>query len=257
TGADAGARRPRALGRPRRAWVIAAGCPTIAAMLIRALIVLLLVINLGVALWWGLRPAPSTPSLPSPAPGVATLQLVSEGNGRPDPVAAPVASIEQEVSQCASFGPFKDTSELEQAQAALGSLVLQSRTRREYRGTPRNWKVFLPPFDSMEQTEAAAERVAAAGFKDYFVVRDGDDARSLALGLYGNQASANERLATLSAAGFKAELAPVGAGPAAHWLDVGAAVGFDIEAARDRAGAERAEPIDCDRFAPAAAADPR
>ncbi|MGH8074449.1 MAG: hypothetical protein ACREO4_10300 [Lysobacter sp.] len=226
-------------------------------MLIRALIVLLLVINLGVALWWGLRPAPSAPSLSSPVPGVESLQLVTESEASSGTAVAPVAPVEQEVSQCASFGPFKDTSELQQAQGSLGSLVLQSRTRREYSGTPRNWKVFLPPFDSMEQTEATAERVAAAGLKDYFVVRDGDDARSLALGLYGNEASANERLATLSAAGFKAELAPVGAGPAEHWLDVGAAAGFDIEAARDRAGAERAEPIDCDRFAPAAAADPR
>lgn len=226
-------------------------------MLIRALIVLLLVINLGVALWWGLRPVPPAPSLPAPPPGVATLQLVTESKSAPGNIAAPMAPAKPEISQCASFGPFSTAPSLEQARVALEPLVLQSRARREYSGTPRNWKVFLPPFDSMEQTEAAAERVAAAGFKDYFVVRDGDDARSLALGLYGNEASANERLAALSAAGFEAEVAPVGAGPATHWLDVGAAAGFDIDAARDRAGTERAETIDCDRLAPAATADAR
>ncbi|MGQ4660334.1 hypothetical protein [Lysobacter sp. F6437] len=225
-------------------------------MLIRASIVLLLVLNLGVALWWGLRPAPPAPPSQPPAPGVATLQLV-EGGTAPAAATPPVASAGPEISQCASFGPFAATAAATQAQANLEPLVLQSRARREYSGTPRNWKVFLPPFESMEQTEAAAERVAAAGFRDHFVVRDGDDARSLALGLYGNAASARERVATLSAAGFKAEIAPVGAGPAEHWIDAGAAGGFDIEAARDRVGAERAEPIDCDGFAPVATADAR
>ena len=48
-------------------------------MLIRALVVLLLVLNLGVALWWALRPPVSAQVTASePAAGVATLQLVSE-----------------------------------------------------------------------------------------------------------------------------------------------------------------------------------
>ena len=226
-------------------------------MLIRAFIVLLLVLNLGVALWWGLRPTPSAPPLPAPMPGIATLQLAADDQSVPATAVPPVASARPEISQCASFGPFTDAAGVAQAQADLESRVLQSRSRREYSGTPRNWKVFLSPFETMEQTEAAAERVAAAGFKDYFVVRNGDDVGSLALGLYGNETSARERLATLSAAGFKAELAPVGAGPAEHWLDIGAAAGSDIDAARDQVGAERSEPIDCDRFTSAATADAR
>src|SRR5690606_14841075 len=130
--ADAGARWPCRLGCPRRAWVIAARCPTIAAMLIRALIVLLLVINLGVALWWGLRPVPPAPSLPAPPPGVATLQLVTESKSAPGNIAAPMVPAKPEISQCASFGPFSTAPSLEQARVALEPLVLQSQIGRAH-----------------------------------------------------------------------------------------------------------------------------
>ncbi|MBB6368253.1 hypothetical protein FHR56_003432 [Xanthomonas sacchari] len=58
-------------------------------MLVRALLVVLTILNLGVAVWWAMQP-PTPPSVPMPAvpAGVATLQLVSE---TPAPVAAPPA----------------------------------------------------------------------------------------------------------------------------------------------------------------------
>lgn len=222
-------------------------------MLIRALIVLLLVLNLGVALWWISRP-PSSPEPPvEPAPGVARLQLVSEAG--PAQATPPTAGAEAVISQCVSFGPFADPARATQARSELQSPGVQLQLRREYAGTVSSWKVFLPPFASMDEAEAAAERIAAAGFKDYFLVRDGDDARSVALGLYRSEAAAREHATKLVAAGFRAELAPHGAGPATHWLDVGA--GLDPADAQSRIGAERVEPIDCARFAPARSAAAR
>ena len=51
-------------------------------MTLRASLVLLVVLNLGVALWWGLRSdAPTAPAEEAPS-GIARLQLLSE---RPDP----------------------------------------------------------------------------------------------------------------------------------------------------------------------------
>ncbi|MGH8083952.1 MAG: SPOR domain-containing protein [Lysobacter sp.] len=219
-------------------------------MLIRALIVLLLVLNLGVALWWISRPSPTPSAAPvEPAPGVARLQLLSETDADPRPpestAAAPV------VSQCLAFGPFDNAAEASQVQSKLRAQVLQLQPRREYAGTARSWKVLLPPAASMDAAEAAAQRVAAAGFKDHFLVRDGEDARSVALGLYRSEATARERVATLAAAGFEAVAEPVGAGPAEHWLDVGATSGFDPAAAQALVAAARAEPIDCQRLTPA------
>ena len=47
-------------------------------MLTRALIVLLLVLNLGVAAWWWLRPSADAPAAVAIDPHVPRLQLVGE-----------------------------------------------------------------------------------------------------------------------------------------------------------------------------------
>ncbi len=58
-------------------------------MLVRALLVVLTILNLGVAVWWAMQP-PTPPAVPMPAvpAGVARLQLVNEA---PAPAAAPTA----------------------------------------------------------------------------------------------------------------------------------------------------------------------
>ena len=54
--------------------------PTIGAMLPRALLVLLAVMNLAVALWWATHAAaPAVPSAPDVPVGVPELRLLSEG----------------------------------------------------------------------------------------------------------------------------------------------------------------------------------
>ena len=60
-------------------------------MLIRALIVLLIVLNLGAAAWWISRPAAQAPALPEQPAGVARLQLL--GESRATAKAAPPASV--------------------------------------------------------------------------------------------------------------------------------------------------------------------
>jgi len=223
-------------------------------MLIRALIVLLLVLNLGVALWWVARPSTPVAAPVEPASDVARLQLVSEV--RQDNAVAPPAAVAVAIERCVSFGPFADAAQAAEAQAKLQPQVVELQPRRAYDGIARSWKVFLPAAASIEAAEAAATKVDEAGFKDYFVVREGEDARSVALGLYRNEATARERVATLAASGFEAEMAPLGAGPARHWLDVGAAAGFDPAAAQALTAAERIETIDCARFAPPVASAP-
>lgn len=225
-------------------------------MLIRALIVVLLVLNLGVALWWALRTQPADDAVIASAPGVARLQLASEVTpstlaGAPDRAAAQVA-----IERCASLGPFADAAGAEAAIARLQPLVVQVRQRRDYAGKPRSWRVFLPPYADVEQAEAAARRALDAGFRDYYVIREGVDANALALGLFRGESSARERAAALAAAGFAAQVEPVGAGPVEYWLDIGAAATFDLDGGQALVGAAKAEPLDCERFAAAAATPP-
>lgn len=58
-------------------------------MLLRALIVLLLVLNLGVAAWWWQRDTAHVAIPVAAAPGVAPLRLLSETSPRPRPAAKP------------------------------------------------------------------------------------------------------------------------------------------------------------------------
>ncbi|QWP78465.1 SPOR domain-containing protein [Lysobacter sp. K5869] len=63
-------------------------------MLVRALIVLLTALNLGVAAWWIARPEPPPPAEETLPLGVARLQLVDEGQRAAAPVAAATAQAD-------------------------------------------------------------------------------------------------------------------------------------------------------------------
>ncbi|AJC46286.1 hypothetical protein [Xanthomonas sacchari] len=88
-------------------------------MLVRALLVVLTILNLGVAVWWAMQP-PTPPPVPMPAvpAGVATLQLVNE---TPAPAAAPtppaVAPVAAPADAKADTVAAADTVEAVSAQA--------------------------------------------------------------------------------------------------------------------------------------------
>ena len=234
-------------------------------MLVRALIVLFSVLNLGVAAWW-IAHDPPPPPRAAPLPvGVARLQLITEGVGARAPRAAPVAAAASVPSatpppsatgavsappqqQCFSFGPFASQNAATAAANKLKPLV-QKQAMREQAGaaTPaRGWRVYLPPFTSLEQAQAVAQRIGAAGFDDFLVVRDGAEANSIALGRYRNEEGAKKRADALIAAGFAAQTAALGEhGPASVWLDVVADEGFDPRRAQASIAAAQYRKADC------------
>lgn len=221
-------------------------------MLIRALVVLLLVLNLGVALWWASR-APVPIAEPAIEADVARLQLVTETRSDQAVASAaggPVKALQVEPSQCISFGPFVDAAAGEQAQVRLQSQLLGAKVRRVFTGTPNKWQVLLPPLPSKDEAQLAAERLLEAGFKDYYVVRDGAQTNAISLGLFGGESSARQHAANLVAAGFGARVTPLGAGPPEYWLDAAAGAEFDPASAQALIAATRAEPIDCADFGP-------
>lgn len=224
-------------------------------MFARALFVLLLVLNVGVAAWWATRAPPSVPAPANPPVGVARLQLAGEVAGStaaavmpptlaaPEAPIAPGAATRTATRQCFSFGPFTNDQAAVAAQARLQPLTQRIVVREQRRGSGRGWRVMLAPLPSAEQAAATAQRIAAAGFSDYFVVRDGDEANAIALGRYGNEAAARRRADALIAAGFSARAEPLGG--TITWLDVSAAPGFDPPAAQRLAVAPERRDLDC------------
>ena len=122
-------------------------------MIHRALIVLLVVINLGVAAWWASR-TPATPETRIDMPqGVPRLQLLQENpaamRATQVPAASTIARAEaQGPVQCLSFGPYTNPALLRRAHERLQSQVVVARVREVLVGTPRAWRVFVPPFPS-------------------------------------------------------------------------------------------------------------
>lgn len=220
-------------------------------MTLRASLVLLVVLNLGVALWWGLRsdaPPASAEEAPS---GIARLQLLSE---RPDPrptAPAVAASTENSAApaapsappaatatpeRCFSAGPFTDTAALDAARAALAPMSGRLRSREIRENGGRGWRVYLPAAADRATADASAQRLRAAGFNDLVVVGDGAEANSVALGRFSTEARARAHATALNAAGFAARAEALGETRSRYWLDLVAGPGFDQNQARRAAG---------------------
>ncbi|CAN4280669.1 SPOR domain-containing protein [Pseudoxanthomonas sp. LjRoot125] len=216
-------------------------------MLIRALIVLLVVLNLGAAAWWLTRPAPAPEPPPALPAGVARLQLVGEeAPAAPLPASPAPTLVPPAPAVCFSLGPFTSEAAAIQARDALGADLLRSRLREAPGASASGYQVVMPPAASLEEAQATAARIGAAGFDDFLVVRQGDQANGIALGRYRSRDAAERRIAELQAGGFTAQLQPVGrAGPSLWWLDTGAAEGADPAALARRASSAPPQPLEC------------
>lgn len=220
-------------------------------MTLRASLVLLVVLNLGVALWWALRSdAPPAPAEEAPS-GIARLHLLSERPelrpaSSPVPVATSVAaSADRPVQQlpaptaperCYSAGPFADTAALDAARAALAPMASRVRSRELRENGGRGWRVYLPAAADRAAADANAQRLRAAGFTDLVVVGDGAEAHSVALGRFSTEARARAHAGALQAAGFAAKAEALGESRSRYWLDLVAGPGFDPNQARRAVG---------------------
>ncbi len=232
-------------------------------MTLRASIVLLAVLNLGVAAWWLLRPDALPAEVAEAPSGIARLQLLSE---RPGPRAAPAtveaatiakpadtappaaaapASPAAAVERCYSFGPFADAATLATAQAALRPGALRLRTRETREGGGRGWRVYLPAAADRTAANANADKLKAAGFTDLLVVGDGSEANSVALGRFSSEPRAQQHAQALRAAGFEAKAEALGEVRTASWIELAAAEGFDAASARRTSGAAQSRTVDC------------
>ncbi len=234
-------------------------------MTMRALIVLLAVLNLGVTAWWLFRPEPAPVVADAAPPAVARLQLASERPDlrpapapqipAPDPAPGDNAAIEPAATEaaiepaaaerCVRLGPFADAAALDAARTALAPRALRLRPREEREGGGRGWRVYLPAAADRATADATAERLRAAGFSDLLVVADGAEANSIALGRFTSEARAQAHASALQAAGFAARAEALGEVRTTRWLELAVAAGTDPAALQRSVPAVRSRGIDC------------
>lgn len=200
-------------------------------MYVRALIVVLATLNVGVALWWATRPAASPPSPPAVAAGVASLQLLPPpgpvaapapaaapasppATPVPAPAAAEVAKTAPAGERCLSFGPYPDQAAADAVRGTAGGLLQSPRLREVAEAS--SFRVMLNGVGDKAAAQAVVARIKAAGLNDYYVIGSATQ-NDIALGQYRNREGAERRQAELAAAGFQAQVVPSGGGSGSRW----------------------------------------
>ena len=214
-------------------------------MLLRATLVILVMLNLGAALWWisGAQGAVAPPAaVTADAPQLRLLHeavpapVETTTPAQPMPAAAEpssgsgVAGARMDVPaapMCLRFGPFADAAASQAAGGALARVGVRTIARQTPARATRGWKVATSPFASREAAVAVAERLRAAGVSDLYVMGEGPDANSIALGRYGSEDAARRRQADLRGKGVEAIAQPLGGGPMQEWLDARLPAGTD------------------------------
>lgn len=199
-------------------------------MLLRASILIVLVLNLGVAAWWwagGEAPGAQPEAVVEAGP---RLRLVSETMPAPPPADAVLpgaTAAAGPAARCVRVGPFEDAAARDAVRARLEALADRVLPREIPAPGGRGWRVILPPLASREQATATAERLRAAGVNDLYVLNQGPEANAIALGRYRNEDAARRREADLRGRGFAVRTEPLDGGQAQWWLDARLRPGSD------------------------------
>ena len=198
-------------------------------MIIRAIILLLLCMNLGVAAWWTWHREPIVAALPRNEPGVSSIQLLGEA-GAPPMVAAvaPVASavLPAPAQVCVSLGPFSTPAALRQAMTSLTPYAGTIQYREVIATELRGYRVFLPPAADGGGALELARELTARGVRDYYVVTAGEQANTVSLGSYRDLDNAEKRRDQIAALGFNAVLEPRTEQVRQWWIDLSVARDF-------------------------------
>jgi cell division septation protein DedD len=240
-------------------------------MILRTAIVFLLMLNLGVAAWWllggpdlraappasvadngqpGLRlvdepvaaPPPAAPATSAPPSMIlATVPARPAPAGQPAAAPAPMAAT----AVCVSFGPFADAAARDAVRPRLQALREKLVPRDAEARAARGWRVYMPALASRDAAQEVVDRIKAAGINDWYIIANGSEANSIALGRYGSEESARKRQAQLAGKGFSARAEPLGDTPPQWWLDAR----FPADASRATLAAiAPSRPLDCARL---------
>jgi hypothetical protein len=216
-------------------------------MLLRALILLLLCMNVGVSIWWATHREPPQPVLPATEKGVSSLALLGEAEPPSMPDAAELSTAPEALSAnsvCLSIGPFSTPADLRRAMNSL----MPNTERIQYREVAavalRGYRVFLPAAGSRAQALATARALSQHGITDYYVVTAGDQQNTVSLGIFRELENASKRHDAVAALGYDPSIEARTEQAPQWWIDLAAKAEFDWRALVPDADLT-AEPVPC------------
>lgn len=213
----------------------------------KALVVLLLVLNIGFGAWQWSRPAPAVPAA-SVDPGVESLRLLSEVEGAgaaavhmssPQPSPAPVPTRTASptppsappmatasptpapiVLQCYSLGPFASSAQAMSLRQRLQAAGLGVQVRTDPAQADIAYRVVLPPLASRDSALQVARQLAADGITDYRVMTDERQRNVISLGVFKDRPAASRRQARVAALGYAPHVETHEMTAQTFWLEV-------------------------------------
>lgn len=198
-------------------------------MFLRALVLLLACMNLGVAAWWMLHKDPVHVARPANEQGVTSLVLLHELDRPPVTDAEELSTGPESLRRdalCLSLGPFETPAALRSAMNQLMARVERIQFRETSATVVRGYKVFLPPAANRAEALDAARALSAKGISDYYVVTAGDQQNTISLGTFRELENATQRHDAVAALGYDPTIEPRTEQSPQWWIDVAAAPGF-------------------------------
>ncbi len=202
-------------------------------MMSRALVVLLVCLNLGVAAWWWQHRVPAPVAPPAADAGVGSLVLLGEAEPVPTGDQAELGAVPAlmpDAPACLSLGPFGTPAELRAAMNALTPAVGRIQYREVTATQLRGYRVYLAASNNREAALATVRQLAARGITDYYVVTAGVDQNTVSLGQYRDLANAERRRDDVAKQGFQPVLEPRTEDTPQWWIDLAAEPGLDWRA---------------------------
>lgn len=199
-------------------------------MLLRALILLLACMNVGVAVWWAAHREAPRPVLPATEPGVSSLVLLSESERPLLSDAAELSTAPEALSPesvCLSLGPFSTPADLRRAMNILLPKVERIQYREVAAVALRGYRVFLPAAGNRAQALETARALSDQGISDYYVVTAGDQQNTVSLGIFRALENAAARHDAIAALGYDPTVEARTEQVPQWWIDLAAPVDFD------------------------------
>lgn len=165
---------------------------------LKALVLALLLANIGYFLWVRDIVSPAQPGSVLSGPG---LKLAADAPKRAQPQVA--AKPAAQARNCLSVGPFRDMAEATRAATALRGAGHEPRQRAEPGEVPAGIWVYVARPEDPLATDQLLARLKQAGMDDALVMPGPDDMPVISLGLFNDPARAQMRFGQAQALGLK------------------------------------------------------
>jgi len=202
----------------------------------RAILLLLILANIGILAWHRWYELPEEAAQPTaPALGGKPLQLATEltpaerkalaAEETPSAATASQAAVAASTSAavaataCAAYGPFPSDDAVQQGAARLKPLGLQVSEHLVPGKSKLGYWVYLPPFGSKHEADAATALLKRRGVQDIYVVTDEANRNAVSLGVFSQRSGALERQKAMHKMGYRALMAERFRDEPRYWLD--------------------------------------